>query len=79
MINNISGQWEQREATADKENVDKLSELLRVIEDKWRDPLTLREKPYYTVSHGDLRLSNILLREREVLALHHEMKITFNI
>ena len=71
MINNISGQGEQREATADKENVDKLSELLRVIEDKWRDPLTLTEKPYYTLSHGDLRLSNILLRE--VLLLHHDI------
>ena len=76
VINNFSGQLQHREtreeATADKENIDKLSELLRVMEDKWRDALTLREKPYYTVSHGDLRLNNILLRE--VLLLHYEMR-----
>ena len=77
VINNISGQLEYREATVEKENLDKLSELLRVLEDKWRDPLSLTEKPYYTLAHGDLRLSNILLRE--VLLLHHEMKVTFNI
>ena len=74
VINNISGQLEQLEVTADKENVEKLSELLRVVEDKCRaTPLTLQEKPYYTLAHGDLRLNNILLRE--VLLQHHEIKI----
>ena len=77
MINNISDQLEHRESReglGDKGNVDKLSGLLRVMEDKWRDALTLTEKPYCTLSHGDLRLENILLRE--VLILHHEIKIT---
>ena len=63
VINNISGQLEDREVTADMENLDKLSELLRVMEDKWRDALRLPEKPYYTLCHGDLRLNHILLRE----------------
>ena len=75
VISNFTGQLQHRdtrEGTADKENLDKLSGLLRVVEDKWRDALTLTEKPYYTVSHGDLRLNNILLRE--VLLLHYEMR-----
>ena len=75
VINNFTDQLqhrETREATADKENVDKLCELLRVMEDKWRDALTLTEKPYHTVSHGDLRLNNILLRE--VLRLLYQIK-----
>lgn len=75
VINNFTDQLqhrETREATADKENVDKLCGLLRVMEDKWRDALTLTEKPYHTVSHGDLRLNNILLRE--VLRLLYQIK-----
>ena len=79
VINNIPGQPGCSGATGEKENGDKLSGLLRVMEDKCRAALSRPEKPYYTLAHGDLRLNNILLREVFLLMLHHEMKNTLKV
>ena len=57
-------QYLEPEGTEETGNVDKLWSFIQDLEDKLSGLLTsCVEKSYYTVTHGDLTLDNILLRE----------------